>query len=811
MKRILITDDDEQNLFMLESLFKGHSYQTTLAHNGEEALFEARENPPDLIISDILMPVLDGFSLCRAWQLDENLKHIPFVFYTATYTDTKDEEFALSIGADMFIVKPTEPREFLHMVENVLRHIDKNSFSSVQEAPLAEEVFLKEYSETLIRKLENKTIQLKQTNRSLKQEIKKRLKIEKKLKSHLKNSQQILRTTLDGFLLVDHEGKILSANPSYCEMTGYSEKELMQMNLAQLVAPVYRKKLPRQIGKIFHEGKAQFVGEHVCKNNQRINVDVSTMLIEWENKKVIAAFLRDVTAQKRTEHQLVEREELYRILVETIPYGVRENDLNGKITFSNRAYNHMHGYDEGEITGMYIWDFKKTEKEKTDLQQYFKYLVQKQIKPERFISQNVRKDGSIFDVEVDWAFKRDSLGRHTGFISVITDVTDKKKLEEQLRQSQKMEAIGQLTGGIAHDFNNILTIINGYSDLMLAKLRRDDPSFEPVQQIKEAAYRASSLTSQLLAFSRKQILNPVILDLNHLIRQMEKMLRRLIGEDIDLRTIYDDNISTIKADSSQIEQVILNLAVNARDAMPRGGKLIIETAMVNFTEEYVRLHEDVSEGRFVMMAVSDTGTGIDEATKPRIFEPFFTTKEKERGTGLGLSTVYGIVKQSGGSIWVYSEPGKGTIFKVYFPAVKKGSATKAEQKELLRLHSDETILVVEDDEGVRNLVVITLKKYGYQPIVAANGAEALKKVDEFRGRIDLLLTDVIMPKIGGSELSDSLVKKLPNLKVLFMSGYTDKSIIDHGVLQKGIHFIQKPFSPEALIRKLRQVFDENTT
>ena len=469
MKRIIIADDDEQNLYMLDSLFKGHNYETVLVHNGEEALFEARENAPDLIISDILMPVLDGFSLCRAWRLDDFLKNIPFVFYTATYTDEKDEKFALSLGADKFIVKPTEPREFLHLIEEVLDHLSDANLSPASNDPMDEQVYLREYNETLIRKLENKMIQLKRNNKLLEKEIKARKKSEQIVKLHLENLQQILQTTSDCFLWVDKDGRILSANPAYCTMSGYTENELTQMNLSQLVAPGYKHVLPKRLRKIYAEGKARFEGEHICKNGTSINVDISNVLINWENDRVIASFLRDVTKQRNTERRLAEREELYRILVETIPCGVQENDLEGKITFSNRAHSQMHGYEEGEMPGKYIWDFKKSEKEKIELQAYLQFLVQEQIKPEPYITQDMRKDGSLFDAEVDWAYKHDSKGRLTGFISVITDITKRLQTENEMRklmqaieQSPVSVMITDLQGKIEY-INSKYSEISGYS------------------------------------------------------------------------------------------------------------------------------------------------------------------------------------------------------------------------------------------------------------------------------------------------------------------------------------------------------------
>ncbi|MDP2971891.1 MAG: ATP-binding protein, partial [Deltaproteobacteria bacterium] len=381
-------------------------------------------------------------------------------------------------------------------------------------------------------------------------------------------------------------------------------------------------------------------------------------------------------------------------------------------------------------------------------------------------------------------------------------------LQEQFRQSQKMEAIGQLAGGIAHDFNNLLTVISGYSELSLSELKGDGDLRENIEEIKKAARRASDLTRQLLAFSRCQILEVKVLDLNIVLRDLDKMLRRVIGEDIELVTTYFENLERIKTDRGQIEQVIMNLAINAKDAMPSGGKLTIETANIELDEEYARSHIAVTPGRYVMLSVSDTGVGMTPEVRDRVFEPFFTTKEKDKGTGLGLSTVYGIVKQSGGNIWVYSEPGRGTTFKIYLPRMDEPLDERVERMvEKERPGGDETILLVEDDKEVRMLAVRILKTQGYRVLEASHGGDALQVLKGREGSIHLLVTDVVMPEMSGRELANRLIPFHPKMKVLYMSGYTDSAIVHHGILDKGVNYIQKPFTVDGLARKVREVLD----
>jgi len=417
-------------------------------------------------------------------------------------------------------------------------------------------------------------------------------------------------------------------------------------------------------------------------------------------------------------------------------------------------------------------------------------------------------DGSFRWTRCDIRLIRDADGQPVEAVGSWSDITERKQLEEQYRQAQKMEAVGRLAGGVAHDFNNLLTIIMGYSEICLAQLRPEDPLRAPMTQIRKAGERAAGLTRQLLAFSRKQVLMPVVLDLNAIIAEMEKMLRRLIGEDVILTVHAGADLWKVKADPGQMEQVVMNIVVNARDAMPRGGKVLLETSNIELDHGYVQTHPEAKPGDYVLLAISDSGCGIDASVKARIFEPFFTTKDPTKGTGLGLSTVFGIVNQSGGHIEVYSEVGQGTTFKIYLPRDQSGGPVASLSRIVEPVRGGtESILLVEDEEGVRTLARTVLQQHGYAVLDAMNGGYALVICETRSQPIDLMITDVVMPHFSGRQLAERLATRQPAMKVLFMSGYTDDAIVHHGVLESGMPFLQKPFAPEALARKVRDVLD----
>ena len=520
---------------------------------------------------------------------------------------------------------------------------------------------------------------------------------------------------------------------------------------------------------------------------------------------LVLVLLVNIGKRRRAEQALQESEKRYRSLVDNLPMGVwrAPPDLDGKFLMGNPAIAHMFGCaSTGEFMNTPASEFCIHPEEHEDLVN----TLRTRGKVAGRELQLKRKDGALFWGSITANMVKNEQGEALFIDGLFEDITLRRLLEEQLAHSQRMEAVGLLAGGVAHDFNNLLTAIIGHSEIMLLELRPGAPLSENVREIVKAAERGNSLTRQLLAFGRRQILQPWVVNLNSTMADMNKMLQRLIGEDIELATVLDPDLGLVRVDPGQIEQIIMNLALNARDAMPKGGKLTLETANVFLDEHYAQTHLEVKPGLYVMLAVSDNGMGMDSETQARIFEPFFTTKGKGKGTGLGLATVYGIVKQSGGHIWLYSEIGKGTTFKIYLPRAEEVSEPSLRTAPVISsLQGEEAILVVEDDESLRGVIANLLERYGYTMLEAANGEEALAAGANREEPIHLLLTDVVMPRMSGRELAEGLAQLHPETKVLYMSGYTDNAIVHHGVLDSGLHFIQKPFKLLTLLQKVREV------
>jgi|SRR5579883_670101 len=612
--------------------------------------------------------------------------------------------------------------------------------------------------------------------------------------------------SVDMLCVARFDGVFQLVNPAWTATLGWSAEEFTGRRYDEFVHPDDRLASAAEHQRLTSTGgfTLSFENRYRCKDGTykwlswRVVTDV--------DRRVVYGSARDTTEKRQAEADLHLRDRAIQAVAQGIVITDPNQDDN-PIVYASPGFERLTGYTAHEAVGRNcrMLQGKDTDPERViwlrnAIRNASAYTVE---------LLNYRKDGTSFWNELSISPVRDTEGRLTHFVGVQTDVTERRQMEDRFRQAQKMQAIGKLAAGVAHDFNNLLTIINGYSDMLLQSLPEDDPSRALLAEIHHAGERSVGLTRQLLAFSRQQVLAPKVLDLNTVVTNAERMLRRMIGEDVRLATALNPELSMIRADPGQIEQVLLNLAVNARDAMPTGGQLTIETRNVELNEDYTRAHPGVQNGSYVLLAVSDTGCGMTDEVKSRIFEPFFTTKEPGKGTGLGLATVYGIIQQSGGAVDVYSELGVGTTFKVYFPW-----ATKAPGSGVVPLaqrsppQGTEAVLLVEDEDAVRTLTRHVLVGCGYTVLEAADGEEAIRIADAYPKPIHLLITDVVMPGLGGRLVAERVAARHPSLRILFVSGYTDDAVVRHGVLSERANFLQKPFSPTALAIKVREVLDE---
>jgi two-component system, cell cycle sensor histidine kinase and response regulator CckA len=641
------------------------------------------------------------------------------------------------------------------------------------------------------------------------EDITERVQSEIMLRDSEEQYRRIFETADDGILLLEKSKlKIRHANPAIMAMLGYSNEELIGNDMKDIGFPDDIGAFQKIMQALKKDGIVNYTDVEVNnKAGQVIDVDIYMV----DRAKLVQCNIRDISDRKRAEEALKESEQRFRTVAKYNYHWESWVGPDGKYIYVSPSCERITGYlaeefmkdpelftrivhpDDRETVSMHMKSYVDTEGTEGN---HIDFRIITRGDAIRWISHYCQL---VYDEE----------GNRLGVRASNRDFTERAKLREQLTQSQKMEGIGRLAGGVAHDFNNLLTTIIGYTEIMLTQVDQEGPLRSGMEEIKKASDRAADLTRQLLAFSRKQMMHPVVLNLNYPLAEMDKMLRRLIGEDIDLITVLEPELWKVKFDPGQMDQVVMNLAVNAKDAMPEGGKLTIETANVFLDEAYVRRHGiELKPGPFVVLAVSDTGFGMDGETQSHVFEPFFTTKEKGKGTGLGLSTVYGIVKQSGGFIWVYSEPGQGTTFKIYLPKSEAEEAfAEEEQIQPQHLEGSGTILLAEDDDSARKLIRSVLQDYGYRVLEAQDGEEALRLFEQHEGPIHLLLTDVVMPGMNGRELAESLQPLQPKMKVLYMSGYTDNAVVQHGVLEPGMSFIQKPFTPKDLASEVRKVLD----
>jgi PAS domain S-box-containing protein len=647
--------------------------------------------------------------------------------------------------------------------------------------------------------------------------VTKRKQIAETLRESAERFRLITETIDEVFWISDVENeKMIYISPAYERVWGYSRKNLYhnQKSFRDAIHPEDRERVVatfamEKTGQPFEQEYRIIRSDGSIRNIWDRGFPVPD---ETGRVKRYVGVAQDVTAWRSAEEALKESKDYLNQIINCIGDTIFVKDQRHQHVLVNDAMCTWTGKRREELLGKTAHElFAKAEMDPLLEQEKLVFETGKECITEDQITDpqgNKRTLMTKKSLLLDGEGNKQIVGVGRDITELKHAEKEREKLLEQLRQSQKMEAVGVLAGGVAHDFNNLLSVIKGYTELLLEDLAPDDPKRLDLERIEKAGQQAAVLVSQLLAFSRKQMLNPVMLNLDDVIAEMSQMLHRLISEDIELAFVTRSAPGLVKADQGQIQQIIMNLVVNARDAMPQGGTITIETANMDLDEDYARKHPTVSAGQYVMLAISDTGIGMDEATQARIFEPFFTTKEKGKGTGLGLSTVYGIVNQSNGFIWVYSELGKGTTFKIYLPRVQGEAASfSVDDSVVSNLRGSETVLVVEDEPSVRALAVRILRERGYTVIEASNGKEALRAAQEYAGKIDLVLTDVIMPEMNGKVLVSQIEAERPGIRTLFVSGYADNAIVHQGILEPNVAFLQKPFAGNALASKVREVLD----
>ena len=746
MANIVIIDDESDVREILAETLAFYGHQVLQATGGEEGLEVVRRAHPDLVFLDLRMPGMNGYQVLEALRKDEATRGVPVILLTAL-NDSHSMVEGFRKGANDYMTKPFNADELLARVDVQLR----------------------------IKRLEREVRESEARYRAL------------------------FERSADPMVLLDEAGLIAQANDAAVALVGAGPERLLGACILDLISLSGRPEFESAVFGAFEGSQIPiFESRLVLLEGRPLPVDVDLHPIDVGGRRHLLLHLRDMRWRRAT-HAWSE------MILRYIGDAIFITEGRGIILLASHSAADLTGYPREEIIGLDISRLHPPEVAHQWQEEILPDL--REGEPRAYEGLLRQKDGRTICVE--WAIALFFVDGENYLIGVARDLTDRKQLEEQLRQAQKMQAVGQLAGGIAHDFNNLLQVVTGYCELLLANLSPDDLFRRQVGEIKKAGDRAASLTRQLLAFSRRQVLQPEVLDLNEVVLNMEQALRRLLGERIDLVTILRPGLEYVKADPVQLEQVVLNLTVNARDAMPGGGRLTIETEDVALDEAYASEHPSVQPGPYVMLSVVDTGIGMDAEALSHLFEPFFTTKEQGRGTGLGLATVYGIVTQSGGHIAVDSEPGRGSTFRLYLPRFVEEVQVAPPGGAIAGLPGgSETILLVEDEDAVRDLVCRMLQLFGYNVVEASHGEDALRVSERFEGPIHLMVTDVMMPQMTGGELAERMKPVRSDMRVLYVSGYTDDEIVRQGVLEADMAFLQKPFAPDALARKVREVLDE---
>jgi two-component system cell cycle sensor histidine kinase/response regulator CckA len=793
---ILHVEDDEANRESLGRMLQLTGFKVWPVATGADALRRATEQP-DVILLDVRLPDIDGFEVCRRLKADPSTANIPVLQHSAHYVSNTDRIVGLEGGADAFMTKTAHPRELIAQIRALGRV--RRAESELEERIRQQQVVV-ELNQLALAGPDLQSL-LHTITRRVTQVL------------HLGHCQILELLPTGGALLLREgagwrEGQVglTTVSASGDSQAAYA----LRTSEAVHITDLRRETRFRPESYLLDHGLVSGLAVKIAGRGSPLGLlgvystqPRSFSAADVDFLQAVALLLGTVLDRQRMEQTV----RWLAAIVESSDDAIVGKTLDGIITTWNPGATRLYGWSAAEALGQSITMLAPPDRREEVLGILDQLRRGQHIEP--FETVRLRKDGKAIAVALTISVVRDAAGAVAGASTIAHDISRRKVLEEQLRQAQKMEAIGHLAGGVAHDFNNLLTVITGYSELLLTQMGSEHPSHGSIVEILKASDRAAALTRQLLAYSRKQILQPVVVNWNNVLAGLEKMLRRLIGEHIELITCPDPALGAIRADPNQLEQILLNLAINARDAMPGGGTLTIATHNVALSEDYAQLHVGVYPGPYALLAVSDTGVGMSAEVQAHLFEPFFTTKEVGKGTGLGLATIHGIVQQSEGHVEVSSEVGRGTTFRIYLPRLKqpsKGPSLAAADLPCPR--GTETILLAEDEPGVRSLTQTVLESCGYTLLVATDGQKALDLAHQHQGPLQLLLTDVIMPQVNGRRLADLLRAVRPTLKVLYLSGYAQEAIGQQGVLEGSLPFLQKPFTPTTLARKVRELLDQ---
>jgi PAS domain S-box-containing protein len=810
MTRILIVDDNEEDRYMLRVLLQGHGYEVAVASNGAEALATAAQDPPDIIIADVLMPVMDGFSLCRQWRRDDRLQAIPFLFYSATYTDPRDQAFALSLGADRFIIKPTEPDVFIGILLEVIAEHEAGRLVVHREMVKEETVYLREYNAALIRKLEDKLVELEEANHDLQRDIAGRKQAEEALRHSEERYRSLVENLNDAVFMLDTQGRLTYISSAIEPIFGYSVEQVTDQPFSRFIYP---DDLPRLQASFVRTlaGQLEPSEFRVFDRQRDVRWVRTSSRPQFDHEQLVGltGIVTDITERKQTEEALQQSEARYRDLYDNAPDGYCVMDIDGLIRDMNATQLNWLGYSRQEVIGrMQLKDLLMPEGRRQVAQLLNRCKREGHV--ENVEHTLVCRDGRRLPVRLNMRAIYDPVGQCTGYRATTRDISKEKELEAQLLQAQKLESLGTLVGGIAHDFNNMLTSILGFTELLLEEVAPESHIHDDLQRIRVLSVRAADMIRQLMIFSRHDISQKNSLRLHPFLEELTKLLERVIPENIKVELSLAAADLMVEADPAQLQQVVMNLVVNARDAMPEGGRLLIGTARVERNEAFWQAHPDLSPGEYALLSVSDSGVGIPVEICPYIFDPFFTTKSVGKGTGLGLPVVYGIVKNHAGAIEVESQVGRGTTMKIYLPLSEQPVVEVAPPAADL-LTGTETILLVEDEPLVLDFGRTALEYFGYRVLTAQDGVEALEVFQAHQDEIALVILDVVMPRMGGRETARELKRRNPTLAVLLATGYDSLGEPGEELPEKvAYEFLTKPYRIRELARVVRAALDQRS-